>query len=66
MDGRITKCAAALGGTHVDYTATVQAHNDFKTFGASYHHRVTPDILEAFFPPKKKFWGEISVGQEGV
>jgi len=46
MDGRITKYAAAVGYTQVDYTATVQAHNDFKTFSASYHHRVTP-LLEA-------------------
>ena len=45
MDGRITKYAAAVGYAQVDYAATVQAHNNFKTFSASYHHRVTP-LLE--------------------
>lgn len=54
MDGRITKYAAAVGYTQVDYTATVQAHNDFKTFSASYHHRVTP-LLEVQ-TPSSPFW----------
>ena len=45
MDGKITKYAAAVGYAQTEYSATIQAHNDFKTFSASYHHRVSP-LLE--------------------
>ena len=45
MDGKITKYAAAVGYAQSEYSATIQAHNDFKTFSASYHHRVSP-LLE--------------------
>lgn len=45
MDGRITKYAAAVGYAQSEYSATIQAHNDFKTFSASYHHRISP-LLE--------------------
>ena len=45
MDGRITKYAAAVGYAQSEYSATVQAHNNFKTFSASYHHRVS-SLLE--------------------
>ena len=51
MDGRITKYAAAVGYAQADYAATVQAHNDFKTFSASYHHRVTPLLEVSSIPP---------------
>ena len=49
MDGRVTKYAAAVGYAQSEYSATVQAHNDFKTFSASYHHRISP-ILEVSVP----------------
>ena|SRR5271156_5975438 len=45
MDGRLTKYAAAVGYAQSEYSATIQAHNNFKTFSASYHHKVSP-LLE--------------------
>lgn len=45
MEGKLTKYAAAVGYAQSEYSATVQAHNNFKTFSASYHHRVSP-LLE--------------------
>jgi len=45
MEGRLTKYAAAVGYAQSEYSATIQAHNNFKTFSASYHHRVSP-LLE--------------------
>jgi voltage-dependent anion channel protein 2 len=46
MEGRLTKYAAAVGYAQSEYSATIQAHNNFKTFSAAYHHRVSP-LLEA-------------------
>lgn len=48
MDGRLTKYAAAVGYAQSEYSATIQAHNNFKTFSASYHHKVSP-LLEVRF-----------------
>jgi voltage-dependent anion channel protein 2 len=50
MDGKITKYAASVGYAQSEYSATIAAHNDFKTFSASYHHRVSP-LLEVRHPP---------------
>lgn len=41
LDGKLTKYAAAVGYAQSEYSATIQAHNNFKTFSASYHHRVS-------------------------
>jgi voltage-dependent anion channel protein 2 len=49
MEGKMTKYATAVGYAQSEYSATIQAHNNFKTFSASYHHRVSP-LLEVFPP----------------
>jgi voltage-dependent anion channel protein 2 len=52
MEGKITKYAAAVGYAQNEYSATVQAHNDFKTFSASYHHKVSAllEVSPSLYP----------------
>ncbi|KAF8964323.1 eukaryotic porin/Tom40 [Flammula alnicola] len=42
--GNITRYAAALGYNAPEYAVTVHALNNFKTFSASYYHRVSRDV----------------------
>ncbi|KIY65216.1 hypothetical protein CYLTODRAFT_379723 [Cylindrobasidium torrendii FP15055 ss-10] len=43
-DGKVAKYAAAVGYNAADYAVTIQALNGFKTYAASYYHRVNSDV----------------------
>jgi voltage-dependent anion channel protein 2 len=43
-EGNITRYAAAVGYNAPEYAVTIHGHNNFKTFSASYYHRVNADI----------------------
>ena len=42
--GNITRYAAAIGYNAPEYAVTVHGLNNFKTFSASYYHRVSRDV----------------------
>jgi len=42
--GNITRYAAALGYNAPEYAITLHGLNNFKTFSASYYHRVSRDV----------------------
>ncbi|KAF9026143.1 voltage-dependent ion-selective channel [Hymenopellis radicata] len=43
-DGKVSRYAAAVGYNAADYAVTVHGLNNFKTFTASYYHRVNSDV----------------------
>ncbi|KIJ54620.1 hypothetical protein M422DRAFT_200465 [Sphaerobolus stellatus SS14] len=43
-EGKITRYAAALGFSAAEYAVTLHSLGNFKTFAASYYHRVSPDV----------------------
>jgi voltage-dependent anion channel protein 2 len=43
-DGVVTRYAAALGFNAPEYAVTIHGLNNFRTFSASYYHRVSPDV----------------------
>jgi voltage-dependent anion channel protein 2 len=43
-EGSITKYSAAAGFSAPDYAVTLQGLSNFRTFAASYYHRVSPDV----------------------
>lgn len=42
--GAISRYAAAVGFSAPEYAVTLHSLGNFKTFGASYYHRVSPDV----------------------
>ncbi|KAJ7731000.1 voltage-dependent ion-selective channel [Mycena maculata] len=54
-DGKISRYALAAGFNAPEYAVTVHAHNDLKSFSASYYHRVSADVeagAKAVYDPK--------------
>jgi len=54
-EGRISRYALAAGFNAPEYSVTVHALNDLKSFSASYYHRVSPDVeagAKAVYDPK--------------
>ncbi|KIY46693.1 hypothetical protein FISHEDRAFT_66355 [Fistulina hepatica ATCC 64428] len=43
-EGKVTRYAAAIGYNGLDYAVTLHGLNNFKTFHASYYHRVSQDV----------------------
>ncbi len=43
-DGKVSRYAAAVGYNAADYAVTIHGLNNFKTFTASYYHRVNSDV----------------------
>lgn len=43
-EGRVTRYSAAAGFSAPDYAVTFQGLSNFRTFAASYYHRVSPDV----------------------
>jgi voltage-dependent anion channel protein 2 len=56
QSGLLTKYSTALGYNAPDYSVTLHALNNLKTFTASYYHRVNADVeagAKAVYDPSK-------------